>query len=154
MVNVKRLFKYKKLINWYPPYLGTGISLKSASPEGNDYTVQMKLRWYNRNVYGTHFGGSLYAMVDPFFVFAAYAYFGDEYVLWDQSASIRFVKPGKSTVYVRVYIPMERLAEMKEEVDTEGKKTFTFETRIYDDQDNTIAEVHKEIYVKKKPKRT
>jgi len=126
MVNVKKLFKYKKLLNFYPPFLGAGIRLKEVNKEGTSYLVEMKLRWYNRNVYGTHFGGSLYAMCDPFFVFAAYAYFGDDYILWDKSAAIEFKKPGKGTVQALFEIPDTRLEEMKTVVDQEGKKTFHF----------------------------
>ena len=149
-LNVKRLFKYKKLLNWYPPFLGAGIRLKKVNEKGTSYLVEMKLRWYNRNVYGTHFGGSLYAMCDPFFVFAAYAYFGDEYILWDKSASIQFKRPGKGTVRALFEISDERLEAMKTEVDTEGKKTFHFTAEVKDQKQQVVAIVEKEIYIRKK----
>ena len=149
-LNVKRLFKYKKLLNWYPPFLGAGIRLKKVNEKGTSYLVEMKLRWYNRNVYGTHFGGSLYAMCDPFFVFAAYAYFGDDYILWDKSASIQFKRPGKGTVRALFEISDERLVEMKSEVDASGKKTFQFTAEVKDLEENVVAVVDKEIYIRKK----
>lgn len=110
----------------------------------------MKLRWYNRNVYGTHYGGSLYSMCDPFFVFAAYSYFGDDYILWDKSASIEFKRPGKGTVQALFEISDERLIEMKSEVDREGKKTFHFVAEVKDKGGNVVALVNKEIYVRSK----
>jgi len=149
MVNIKKLFKYKKLINLYPPFLGAGIRIKEYSKEGNSYLVEMKLRWYNRNVAGTHFGGSLYAMCDPFYVFAAYSHFGDGYIIWDKSASIEYVRPGIGTVTALFEIPIERLAEMKSEVDSEGRKTFDFETEIIDAKKRVVSRVIKEIYIKK-----
>jgi hypothetical protein len=149
-LNVKKLFKYKKLLNFYPPFIGAGIRLKNYNEKGTSYLVEMKLRWYNRNVYGTHFGGSLYAMCDPFFVFAAYAYFGEGYVLWDKSASIEFKRPGKGTVHALFEISDERLAKMKSEVDSSGKKTFYFTAEVKDLEENTIALVKKEIYIRKK----
>ena len=148
--NVKRLFKYKKLLNLYPPFLGAGIRLKETNKAGTSYLVEMKLRWYNRNVYGTHFGGSLYAMCDPFFVFAAYAYFGDDYVLWDKSARIEFKRPGKGTVRALFEISNERLSEMKSEVDARGKHTFHFTAEVKDTTDSVVAIVQKEIYIRKK----
>lgn len=149
-MNVKKLFKYKKLLNLYPPFIGAGIRIKAYNAKGTSYLVEMKLRWYNRNVYGTHFGGSLYAMCDPFFVFAAYAYFGDEYILWDKSAAIEFKRPGKGTVQALFEISDERLMEMKSVVDKEGKKTFHFSAEVMDGDNNVVAEVKKEIYIRKK----
>ncbi len=58
-----------KLINWFPPYLGAGISVKTINDDFTKMQVQMKMRWYNRNLVGTHFGGSLYSMCDPFYMF-------------------------------------------------------------------------------------
>lgn len=150
MVNIKKLFKYKKLINFYPPFLGAGIRIKDYSKEGNSYLVEMKLRWYNRNVAGTHFGGSLYAMCDPFYVFAAYSHFGDDYIIWDKSASIQFVRPGVGRVTALFEIPLSRLAEMKNEVDNEKMRTFHFETEVLDAKNRVVSKVKKEIYIKKK----
>jgi len=150
MINIKKLFKYKKLLNFYPPFMGAGIRIKQHSIEGNSYLVEMKLRWYNRNVAGTHFGGSLYSMCDPFFVFAAYSHFGDDYIIWDKSASIEYVRPGIGTVRALFDIPTERLIEMKKEVDHEGTKTFHFKTEILDNKNRVVSKVIKEIYIKKK----
>ncbi|MDF1699499.1 MAG: DUF4442 domain-containing protein, partial [Saprospiraceae bacterium] len=138
-LDVKRLFRYKKLLNLYPPFLGAGIRLKEVNKKGTSYLVEMKLRWYNRNVYGTHFGGSLYAMCDPFFVFAAYSYFGDQYILWDKSASIEFKRPGKGTVQALFEISDDQLVDMKAQVDKEGKKTFDFVAQVKDKEDNVVA---------------
>lgn len=150
MVNIKKLFKYKKLINFYPPFLGAGIRIKEYSKDGNSYLVEMKLRWYNRNVAGSHFGGSLYSMCDPFFVFAAYSYFGDDYIIWDKSASIEYVRPGMGTVHALFEIPLDKLKEMKIEVEQEGRRTFNFNTEILDTKNRVVSKVDKEIYIKKK----
>lgn len=139
-----------RLMWLYPPYIGAGISVRSVSDDALSYVVQLKQRWYNRNAYGTHFGGSLYSMVDPFYVFVAAAYFGDGYILWDKSASIDYVRPGKGTVTAHIAIPPDRLAEMKAEVDSLGKQTFTFNTQVIDHAGSVVAEVEKTIYIRKK----
>lgn len=150
MINIKKLFKYKKLLNWYPPFLGAGIRIREYSSTGNSYLVEMKLRWYNRNVAGTHFGGSLYAMTDPFFVFAAYSHFGDDYIIWDKSASIEYVRPGVGTVTALFEIPEYKLVEMKTEVDKIGKNTYHFQAEILDSKNRVVSKVNKEIYIRKK----
>jgi len=60
--------------------------------------VEMKIRSYNRNAIGSHFGGSLYAMTDPFYVIMLIKALGRGYIVWDKAASIEFVKPGYGTV--------------------------------------------------------
>jgi acyl-coenzyme A thioesterase PaaI-like protein len=139
-----------KLIGIYPPYLGTGISLKEVSNDCSRFVVQMKMRFYNRNAYGYHFGGSLFSMCDPFYILIIHHYFGEGYILWDKSAGINFISPGKGKVTAEFEIKPERLAEMKKEVDAEGKKSFSFSTSIKDEKGNIVAEVEKEIYVRKK----
>jgi acyl-coenzyme A thioesterase PaaI-like protein len=150
MINIRKLFKYKKLLNWYPPFIGAGIRIKEYSKLGNSYLVEMKLRWCNRNVAGTHFGGSLYTMTDPFFVFAAYSHFGDDYIIWDKSASIEFVRPGIGTVTALFEIPISKLNEMKSEVDELGKNTYHFTAEILDANNRVVCKVEKEIYIRKK----
>jgi Domain of unknown function (DUF4442) len=53
-------------INLWPPFLGMGIRVTRMQPDRKAIDVEMKLRFWNRNFVGTHFGGSLYAMTDPF----------------------------------------------------------------------------------------
>lgn len=149
----KKAKQLKRLAKWiwlYPPYIGTGISVRSVNQDATSYTIQMKKRWFNSNAYGTHFGGSLYSMVDPFFVFAAASYFGEDYILWDKRASIHYVSPGKGTVTTVIGITHTKLEEMKTIVDRDGKALFDFETTITESDGRVVAEVSKQIYIRKK----
>ncbi len=150
MSRKKWFYKTPKLLNWYPPYIGAGIKLESINNERTEMIVSMKLRWFNRNVYGTHFGGSLYAMTDPFFVFIVYFHFGDDYIIWDKAASIKFKRPGKGKVTGRYFIPQEKLVQMRKEVDTLGKKTYQFDADVLDEHNKIVASVQKEIYIRRK----
>lgn len=47
---------------------------------------------------GTHFGGSLYAMCDPFYMWILMENLGKDFIVWDKAATIRFKKPGTGTV--------------------------------------------------------
>jgi len=87
-----RLFKF--LLNIYPPYIGAGIRIRKVAPDFREIVVQMRLRWYNRNYFNTHFGGSLYAMVDPFYCLMLVQVLGKDYIVWDQAATIEFKNPG------------------------------------------------------------
>lgn len=139
----------RKLVNLYPPFLGAGIRIKFDDTT-NKVAVSMKLTWYNRNYVGTHFGGSLYTMCDPFYMILLMDILGKEYIVWDKSATIEFVKPGRSTVHAEFYIPDEVVEQIKKEVDKNGKSMPEFVAEVKDDQGEVVARVHKYIYVRKK----
>lgn len=142
--------KIIRRVSLYPPYLGAGIKLKKVNEDFTHFEVQMKMRWYNKNIFGTHFGGSLYAMSDPFFVFIVLNYLGKEYIVWDKSAKINFLKPGKGTVNVIFEIPETKLNDIKNDIDLKGKNTYIFIAEITNSKNETVATVEKEIYVKRK----
>ena len=86
------------MLNLYPPYLGAGVKVTHISEDWRELRVSMSLRWFNRNAVGTHFGGSLYAMVDPHLMLLLIRLLGEKYWVWDQSAAIDFIKASKQKV--------------------------------------------------------
>ena len=95
---------FKLMFNFYPPYWATGIIVRKVSPDYREIIVHLKMRWYNRNFVNTHFGGSLYSMTDPFFMFMLIQILGKEYIVWDKAAHIDFIKPGRGTVTAKFAI--------------------------------------------------
>ncbi len=152
----KRLKKYKrliKLINFYPPYLGAGIRLKETNGDLTRFRVEMKLRWYNKNLIGVHFGGSLYAMCDPFFMFILLINLGTDYIVWDKTASIDFVKPGKGKVSAVFELSHEQIAEIRQRVEQEGKSVVELPCEVKNEAGETVARLVKGVYVRKKEKK-
>lgn len=139
-----------KLINWWPPMLGTGISLKRVSEDFRTFEVVMKLRWYNRNLVGIHYGGSLYSMCDPWYMFILMANLGKDYVVLDKAAAIRYKKPGKGTLKCTFHISKEQIESIRKEIDEIGKKDYTFLCEVKNEQGEVVTEVDKVVYVKKK----
>jgi hypothetical protein len=112
--------------------------------------VEMPLRFWNRNFVGTHFGGSLYAMCDPFFMIILIQNLGRDYIVWDKAATIRFKKPGKGLMKASFHIPRERIEEIRAQADRNGKIEPTFLVTVTDTDGNVIAEVEKLLYVRRK----
>ena len=139
-----------KLINWWPPMLGTGITLKYISSDFRRFEVIMKLKWYNKNLVGIHYGGSLYSMCDPWYMFILTANLGKEYVVLDKSAAIRYLKPGRGTLKCIFELSDERISEIKAEVDQVGKKDFNFLCQVKNEEGEVVTEVEKLVYVRKK----
>ena len=130
--------------------LGTGIWLKRISDDFDRFEVQLKRRWYNRNLVNVHYGGSLYSMCDPWYMFILMACLGKNYVVWDQAASIQFVKPGKGTITGIFEVNPDEVDAIKKEIDQIGKKVYTFNTVLTNEAGEVVCEVEKDLYVRKK----
>ena len=146
--NQRKFRRLIRLINWYPPYLFSGIKVVDYADDFSRFKTRLKLTWYNRNLIGTAFGGSLYSMCDPFFMFIILIQLGQEYIVWDKTASIEFVKPGKGTVYAEFKLSPEQISEIKEAVDRDGKGVFEFPCEVKDGNGNLIAKLQKGVYVR------
>jgi hypothetical protein len=141
---------FKLFINLYPPYWGTGITLRNVSADYREICVQMKMRWYNRNYVKTHFGGSLYAMTDPFFMLMLIHILGKEFVVWDKAAHIDFIKPSKGTVTARFLIRDEQIEDIMKNT-SGGQKYFPeFSVDIENEAGEKVARVVKTLYIRKK----
>ncbi|MCH8941600.1 MAG: YiiD C-terminal domain-containing protein [Bacteroidetes bacterium] len=141
---------FKLLFNFYPPYLFTGIKIAHISQDYRQITVTMKLHFYNKNYVGTHFGGSLFSMTDPFLMTMLINNLGKDYLVWDQDSCIKFLKPGRGTVKAEFKITEELLNEIKENTKDKKKYFPKFETDIIDEKGIVVAKVTKTIYVKRK----
>ena len=137
------------LANVWGPYLLSGISVRRIAPDLRTVEVQMKLRPWNRNYVGTHFGGSLFAMADPWFMVMLIELLGPGYVVWDKQGAIRFRKPGRGTVRAVFEIPPERVEEIRRGVEASGKVEPVFTVQITDGQGDVVAEVDKLLSVRK-----
>lgn len=138
----------RMLFNLYPPFVGAGIRVRTISEGWDELIVEMKLRWYNRNYVGTHYGGSLYSMCDPFLMIMLIRQLGKGYIVWDKAASIRFRKPGRGRMRVRFLLPPERTEAIRREADAQGKTDAVFAVEVKDDAGDVVATVEKTIHVR------
>ncbi len=140
------------LFNFYPPYLGAGIRITHIAPDFSKFRTEMKLTFYNKNYVGVHFGGSLYAMCDPFFMLILLERLGTDYIVWDKAGNMQFLKPGTGKVFAEFYIPDEEIVRIKEEVAKKKKADFTFYADVKDTEGEVIARVEKVVYVRRRGK--
>jgi len=143
----------RKFINLWPPLLFAGIRVKASDDKFRFFEVELKLRWWNRNSVGTQFGGSLFAMTDPFYMLMLSQNLGPGYIVWDKAAEIDYVSPGRGTVRAKFLLTPEKLAQIQAAT-ASGEKTLpVFEVDITDKAGTLIARVKRVLYVrKKKPK--
>jgi len=141
----------QRWINLWPPFLGMGIRIRRIAPDMKAIDVEMKLRFWNANYVGTHFGGSLFAMTDPFYMLMAMANLGPDYVVWDKAAAIRYKKPGRGTVRAEFRLSDSQIVDIREKLKTLPKYEPVFTVEVKDESGVVIAEVEKVLHIRSKP---
>jgi len=139
-----------RLINFWPPYVGAGIRVRRIGSDPVAFESRMTLRAWNANYFGTHFGGSLFAMTDPFFALILATELGPGYVVWDKVGTIRYRRPGRGRVSARFAISRERIAEIRGEVDQLGRIEPAFTAEVRDQRGDLVAEVDKLLSVRRR----
>lgn len=140
------------LINLWPPFIGAGIRVEQIADDWSAAQVRMRLRFYNRNIFGTHFGGSMFAMTDPFFALLIMHRLGTDYVVWDRASHIDYKLPAKGTVRAR--FEMDEAAVETARARTAGDQKYepVFKVDIVDQQGQVVATVSKTLYIRRKPR--
>jgi acyl-coenzyme A thioesterase PaaI-like protein len=139
--------RFLRLLRFYPPFLGAGVRVIDGS-DASQVTVELPLTRLNRNFVGTHFGGSLYAMCDPFLMLMLIERLGPDYVVWDKAARIEFLRPGRGTVRATFQVPDERVRDIRREAKAAGKALPEFEVTVVADDGTPVARVHKTLHVR------
>jgi acyl-coenzyme A thioesterase PaaI-like protein len=140
----------RRLFNWWPPFRAAGIRVREIAPDFRSATVELRMKLLNRNYVGTHFGGSLFAMTDPFFMIMMMKNLGPEYLVWDKAGTVRFLKPARGTVVARFELPEERVAEARAATQSGEKYEPKFRVEIVDAEGATVADVEKTLYIRRK----
>ena len=138
------------LMNLWPPFLFSGIRITEISEDFRYVRVELRQHWYNRNYVGTHFGGAMFAMADPFYMVMMMNVLGREYVVWDKAGSIRFVKPGRGTLVAEFEVTQAMVDEAIAKTADGAKFEPTYAVDLKDGEGAVVATVEKTLYIRKK----
>lgn len=139
-------FSHREAFSFFGPYAGANI--QPYRKDDNTFIISMPLVPTNTNYVGTHFGGSLYSMCDPWFMFLLIDKLGEDYIVWDKSATIEFVKPGKGTVKAEFHINDEEIEEIKSIIAEKRKTTREYRVDVSDENNDIVARVTKILYIR------
>lgn len=141
-----------RMMNVYPPFVGAGVRVRAerSSAGGIAIVSEMTLRRWNKNFVGAHFGGSLYAMCDPFFVLILAERLGPGYFVIDQGATIQFRKLGKGSVRARFEVSDAEVEEIRAGAERARSTSPKLTARVLDESGEVVAEVEKTLYVRKR----
>lgn len=139
------LFRWR--FNFFPAYRGTGGRVTYIAANFREVRLKLPLNWRTRNLVGTTFGGSLYGSVDPIYMIMLIRLLGPDYVVWDKSATIRFKKPGRGTLYARFCLDDQELAAIQGALAQAPSIDRTYQVDLTDADGTVHASVEKVIYI-------
>ena len=141
--------RLRRLLAFWPPFVFAGIRVVRLDDDFRHARVELRERWYNRNYVGTHFGGSLFAMTDPFWMILLMRRLGDGHRVWDQAGEIRFEKPGRGTVVAEFTLDDAVVESIRAAAAGGEKVLHWFETEVRDAAGDVVARVRKQVYVRR-----
>lgn len=139
------------VFNFFPAYRSTGARVKFISHDYSEIHVRLRLFWRTRNYVGTVFGGSIFGALDPMHMIQLIKLLGDDYVVWDKEARVRFMRPISKPVFARFLVAEEELNEIRKEVGEKKEIHRVMHSQFEDRRGKVYATVDKTIYIASKP---
>lgn len=139
-----------RLVSYWPPMLFSGISVREFDLNEGYIKARLRSSFWNRNYFGTHYGGSICSLCDPFYAFILLHQLGREFIVWDKASKVTFVSATSEPVYATFSISKEELEKVREDALNNSKVEPVFQTSVVDKEGNVVAIVERTLYVKKK----
>ncbi|HUF20838.1 MAG TPA: DUF4442 domain-containing protein [Burkholderiales bacterium] len=145
-----RTWVRRQIFNFYPAFWGTGAKVDYIAEDLRAIRIRLPLTFRTRNIHGTIFGGAMYAATDPLYALLIKAGLGRGYIVWDKQASIRYRKPGKTTLYAECRVTDAELDELRQRLENEPSVDVTREIALVDAQGVVHSVIEKTVFVSKK----
>ncbi len=136
--------------NFHPAFRGTGGRVEHVSQDLRHIRVRLPLNWKTKNIVGSLYGGSLFAITDGAHPMMLMAALGPDYIVWDKAASIRYRKPGYSTLFADFRLSTEELAEIRSALEQSPELDRSFVVELKDEHGVIHTVVERTVYIAEK----
>jgi len=142
----------RHLLNFWPPFLFSGIKVVILADDYRYIKVELKDRSWTRNINNSQFGGSMFAMTDPIYPLMLMGALGKEYIVWDKQADINYITPGRGKLTAEFVLTDSQLEDIRQQTSAGDKYFPEFVVHVKDQQQRLVCEVNRKVYIRKKPK--
>jgi acyl-coenzyme A thioesterase PaaI-like protein len=139
--------------NLFPAYRGTGARITYIAGDWREVRLRLPLTWRTRNYVGTIFGGSMYGAVDPIYMLMLIKNLGPDYVVWDKAATIRFKKPGRSTLHARFTLDEAEREAVRAALAARPVTDREYRVELVDEAGLVHATIDKTVHVRRADRR-
>ena len=143
-----KLLKYA--VNFMPVFRATGAWITHIRDDMRLVKLKLPLNLKTKNPFGTMCGGNIYSSVHGIYSFILMKNLGNNYVVLDKSATVRFLKPGRGTLFAQFELSDLELNEVKKLVEQNGKTDRQYLIELKDKYGVVCSDVISTIHIKKK----
>ncbi len=133
--------------NLHPAFRATGGKVVHVSADFHHIRIKLPLLRRTRNIVGSMYGGSLFAVTDGAHPTMLMSALGADHVVWDKAASIRYRKPAYVTLYADFRLPAGEIAEIRKLLARDHETTRTYTVELKDREGVVYAVVERTIYI-------
>lgn len=142
----KAIFKHG--FNISPMYRRSRGKVTDVSDGLMTIDIKIPLNYKNRNYAGSMFGGSMFSATDPIYMVQLLQILGQDYVVWDKSAIIKYKRPAKETVYASFNFSKEEVEKIKSDVAISNEINLVKKVNLTNkDASVVFAALEKTIYI-------
>jgi acyl-coenzyme A thioesterase PaaI-like protein len=142
-----RVRMVKMGFNFHPAFRGTGGRVVHVATDLSHIRVRLPLNWRTKNIVGSIYGGSLFAITDGAHPMMLMAALGKDVIVWDKAASIRYRKPGFSTLYADFVLPKEEVAAIRAALKETPELDRTYVVELKDRHGVVHSVVERTVYI-------
>lgn len=151
---MKRFFSdsqiYKYGFNWSPMYRRTTARLIDVSEDLHYVKIRIPINWKNRNYAGSIFGGSMLSATDPIYMIQLIQILGDDFVVWDKTANVKYKRPAKETIFGEFVFSETEIQTIKQQLLEQDELEITKDMTLENAKNQIFAEISKTIYIANK----
>ena len=133
--------------NLHPAFRGTGWRVEHVAADLSHIRIRLPLSWRTRNVVGSIYGGSLFAVTDGVHPMMLMAALGENVVVWDKAASIRYKKPGYTTLFADFSLAANEVAAIRAALDESPELDRTYLVELRDSHGTVHTVVERTVYI-------
>ncbi|HYG43539.1 MAG TPA: DUF4442 domain-containing protein [Bordetella sp.] len=133
--------------NLHPAFRATGGRVTHVSPDFLHLRIRLPLTRRTRNIVGSMYGGSLFAVTDGAHPTLLMSALGAGTIVWDKAATIRYRKPAYATLYADFRIDRADIAAIQAELARQHETTRVYVVELKDDQGVVYAVVERTVYI-------
>ncbi len=133
--------------NLHPAFRGTGGRVEHVAADLSHIRICLPLNWRTRNVVGSIYGGSLFAVTDGVHPMMLMSALGDDVIVWDKAASIRYKKPGFTTLYADFLLAADEVAAIRLALDENSELDRTYLVELKDKHGTVHTIVERTVYI-------
>ena len=137
--------------NAWPPLLFAGVRVEHIAADFRHVRVRLAKSPLTANYFGTQFGGSMFAMTDPFWMLMLTRNLGPGYTVWDRRGEIEFVRPGRTALTTEFTLTADAVGEIRAATADGEKALRWFGNDILDRDGALVARTRKQVYIRRKP---